>query len=128
MEATLLDEQGIMLTEVASHLGRSGQMVVDRASQPGALFSYYFERGGRMVTLVKDAERFSAVLETRWQMGVRFWFLHTFVAIGSAPRSRRGRSARDAAPMAPSIRSLLDKEAHATPVTTRVAEPRGAPS
>lgn len=76
---TLLDEQGLVLTEVRSHLSRSqGRMLVDWATRPDALFRYYFDCGGRSVTAVIGAVRWSAVLATRWQMGARFWFLHTF--------------------------------------------------
>ena len=78
MKVTLLDEQGVQLTEITSHLGRSaGQMLVDWATRPDALFQYYFG-GRRAVSVVTNEQQYSAVLGTRWQMGSRFWFLHEF--------------------------------------------------
>jgi hypothetical protein len=39
MQATLLDDQDLVLTEITSHVGRSpGQMLVDWATRPDALF------------------------------------------------------------------------------------------
>lgn len=72
MQVTVLDEQGLVLTEIASHVGRPGQMLVDWATRPDTLFQYYFDRGGSAVTLMHNAARRSAVLGTRWQMGARF--------------------------------------------------------
>lgn len=78
----LLDEQGSEITEITSHRGRlSGTMLVDWAARPETLFQHYFDRGVRMVTVVDKAERYSAMLGTRWQMGARFWFLHEFEAV-----------------------------------------------
>ncbi len=82
MKVTLLDEQGIELTEIMSRLGRSsGQMLVDWALRPGALFHYYFGRGERAVTMVENAEQYACALGTRWQRGSRIWFLHAFDAV-----------------------------------------------
>ena len=79
MNVTLLDEQGNELTEITSHLGRStGQMLIDWATRPDALFEYYFDRGKRAVTAVVGTASWSTVLGTRWQMGTRRWFLHEF--------------------------------------------------
>ncbi len=94
MQATLLDEEGMVLTEITSHAGRSpGQVLVDWATRPDVLFQYYFDRGGSSVTMVRDAEQYSAVLGTRWQMGARFWFLHTLHRLRTAPHVRVPRDA-----------------------------------
>ncbi len=86
MKVTLLDEHGTELTEVTSHVGRSsGQLLVDWATRPDVLFRYYFDQGRRTVTLVSNAVQYSALLETRWQMGARFWFLHQFNLVRTAP-------------------------------------------
>src|SRR5512141_31585 len=86
MKVTLLDEHGMELTEVTSHVGRSsGQLLVDWATRPDVLFRYYFDQGRRTVTLVSKDVQYSALLETRWQMGARFWFLHQFNLVGAAP-------------------------------------------
>ncbi len=46
MKVTLLDEQGVELTEVSSHLGRSsGRLLVDWATRPDALFRYITSTG-----------------------------------------------------------------------------------
>ncbi len=88
MNGTLLDEHGIELTDITSHLGRSsGQMLVDRATRPDALFHYYFGRGQRAVTLVENADRYTGVLGTHWQMGTRVWFVHAFDPAGSLPEA-----------------------------------------
>jgi len=56
MQVTLLDETGSSSAEITSHLGRSsGQMLVDWATRPDALFQYYFDRGSRTVTAVIGA-------------------------------------------------------------------------
>jgi hypothetical protein len=133
MKVTLLDEQGVQLTEITSHVGRSrGQMLVDWATRPDALFQYYFDRGRRTVSLGNNAERYSAVLGTRWQMGARFWFLHTFHLV-RAPAQAAGqtRSTRDSAPVASDtrrpdvVRPAADLDA---PTVARTSEPRGVPA
>jgi hypothetical protein len=101
MKATLLDEEGVELTEITSHVGQgSGQMLVDWATRPDVLFKYYFDRGRRVVGVEADAKRYTAILGTRWQMGARFWFLHTF----QSTTTRRDRPVRliDDSPIAPS--------------------------
>src|SRR5512141_721993 len=96
MKVTLLDEHGTELTEVTSHLGRSsGHLLVDWATRPDALFQYYFDRGRRTVTLVSNAVRYSALLETRWQMGARFWFLHQFNLVRADPLGRPAMSTQE---------------------------------
>ncbi len=127
MKVTLLDEQGVELTEVTSHLGRSsGQLVVDWATRPDALFRYYFDRGRRTVMLVNNAVQYSALLETRWQMGARFWFLHQFNLIRTSPLGQRVGSAQDSELVATAIRSLQTKPAAVqSPSTVALAtEPR----
>ena len=107
MKVTLLDEQGVELTEVSSHLGRSsGRLLVDWATRPDALFRYYFDRGRRTVTLVSNAVQYSAILDTRWQMGARFWFLHQFSLIRSAPPGLLAGPAQRSGLTAPGIPSL----------------------
>ncbi len=108
MRITLRDKHGAVLTEILSHLGRPGQLLVDSVAQPGALFQYYFERGGRSVTLMYDAAHYSAVLSTRWKMGVRFWFLHQFDLLwapyGADVRSPHASALLAAAPAASEMR------------------------
>jgi hypothetical protein len=132
MQATLLDDQDLVLTEITSHVGRSpGQMLVDWATRPDALFQYYFDRGGRTVTVVVGAAMWSAVLGTRWQMGARFWFLHTFNPVRAAPRGPRARSPQDSELVATSSQSLHAKHAnaaHRAPAAARTSEPRGVPA
>lgn len=132
MKVTLLDEQGLVLTEVSSHVGRSpGQMLVDWATRPDALFQYYFDRDGRAVTLVTDAARYSAVLGTRWQMGARFWFLRTFDRLRTASPDPRTCSAQDSGLAAVSIRSGQTKHAKAAPrapAIARESEPPDVPA
>ncbi|MDP9238521.1 MAG: hypothetical protein M3P30_14190 [Chloroflexota bacterium] len=85
MTFTLLDEQGVELTEVTSHLGRSdSHMLFDGATRTDLLFHYYFDRGSRTVTAVIGAAKWSARLGTRWQMGARLWFLHEFLLIDAS--------------------------------------------
>jgi hypothetical protein len=103
MNVTLLDEQGSELTEIRSHLGRSsGQMLVDWATRPDALFHHYFDRGSRTVTAVIGAATWTAQLGTRWKMGARFWFLHGFRPEWDAPvrRIEPSRVVREPAPAA----------------------------
>ncbi len=101
MKVTLLDEQGLELTEITSHVGRSpNRMLVDWATRPDALFEFYFDRGSRTVTAAIGAAKWSAMLGTRWQMGARFWFLHTFHAVPASPRDRLARSTRDSSGLA----------------------------
>lgn len=86
MPVTLLDGQGEILTEIRSRAATwSGRVLVDWASRPDVLFRYYFDRGGRAVSLLDSTDRYAAFLGTRWQMGARFWFLHKCEAVHSAP-------------------------------------------
>ncbi|MHB8378092.1 MAG: hypothetical protein ACYDEB_14230 [Dehalococcoidia bacterium] len=132
MKVTLLDEQGVELTKITSHLGRSpGQMLVDWATRPDALFQYYFDRGSRSVTAVIGAAKWSAVLGTRWQMGARRWFLHTFNPVGAAQRRQRAHWTQDSGLVVAGIRSLRATDATAThraPAIARTSEPRGVPA
>ncbi len=75
MHITLLDERGCGLSDMTSHFGKPGQLLMDWAARPDALFQYYFDRDGRVVTVVHGAARYAAILGTRWQMGTRFWYL-----------------------------------------------------
>ncbi len=134
MKVTLLDETGVELSEVTSHLGRSqDQMLVDWAMRPDALFQYYFDRRKRTVTAVIDAVTWSAVLDTRWQMGARFWFLREVNPVQApAQASGQARSAPEPAPGddGEAGRSRAVRAA-AAPDARAVAggpEPRGAPS
>jgi hypothetical protein len=125
MKATLLDEQGAEITEVRSHCGRSpGQMVVDWATRPDALFRYYFDRGRRTVILVNGAERHPVILDTRWLMGTRFWFLRTFDPIPTAPLAPRAGSAAGARTMGHSRRGVAEVEL----AVTHASEPYGVPA
>jgi hypothetical protein len=132
MQATLLDDQDLVLTEITSHVGRSpGQMLVDWATRPDALFQYYFDRGGRTVTVVVGGAMWSAVLGTRWQMGARFWFLQTFNPVRAAPRGRGARSPQDSELVATNSQSLRATHASAAldaPAVARTSEPRGVPA
>jgi hypothetical protein len=133
MKVTLLDEQGVEFTEITSHLGRSpGQVLVDWATRPDALFQYYFDRGRRTVTLVNNGERYPAVLGTGWQLGARFWFLREFLAV-SAPAQAAGqaRSTPDSVPGAGDTRRFRALRAAAdldAPAVARTSEPRGVPA
>lgn len=107
MKVTLLDEHGLELTEVTSHLGRaSGRLLVDWATRPDALFRYYFDRGRRTVMLVSNAVQYSALLETRWQMGARFWFLHQFNLVRADPLGRPARSTQESELVANAVQGL----------------------
>jgi hypothetical protein len=132
MKVTLLDDQDLVLTEITSYVGRSpGQMLVDWATRPDALFQYYFDRGGRTVTLVSKGERYSAVLGTRWQMGARFWFLHTFNPVRVAPRGPCARPDSDSGLAAAKIAILYAEHAnaaHRAPAAARSSKPRGVPA
>ena len=126
MNLLLLDEQGQELSEVMSHVGKSpGQLVVDWATRPDALFRHYFDRGSRTVTAVTEAARWSAVLGTRWQMGARRWFLHELslarprtegtgearvlrTTAGDAGNAARPRSGRARASAGPRSRASLN--------------------
>ena len=134
MKVTLLDAQDLVLTEITSHVGRSpGQMLVDWATRPDALFQYYFDRGGRTVTVVVGAAMWSAVLGTRWQMGARFWFLRR---VRSRPRRQPWRAgqaalALDSGPAAAMRFRALGATASAAldaPAAARTSEPRGVPA
>jgi len=115
MKVTLLDEHGMELTEVTSHVGRSpGHLLVDWAIRPDALFRYYFDQGRRTVTLVSNAVQYSALLETRWQMGARFWFLHRFNLVRAAPVSWRPNSTPESVLVANALQSLQSKPRDAT--------------
>ena len=133
MNGTLLDEHGIELTDITSHLGRSsGQMLVDRATRPDALFHYYFGRGQRAVTLVENAERSTGILGTRWQTGTRVWFLHTFGFV-SSPAQAVGSacSSPEAGLGAASVPPFYAKDANAdlgAPAITRTSGPPGVPT
>jgi hypothetical protein len=132
MKVTLLDEAGIELSEVTSHLGRSqDQMLVDWAMRPDALFQYYFDRRKRTVTALVGEATWSAVLDTRWQMGARFWFLREFNPL-QAPAQAAGqaRSAPEPAPGDRETRRSRAARAAAAPDALAVAgglEARGAP-
>lgn len=132
MRVTLLDEKGVELTEITSHLGRSpGQLLVDWATRPDALFRYYFDRGRRTVTAVVGAATWSATLGTRWQMGARFWFLHTFRRVRAAVSGPGAPSKQDSGRIATRIPNLYVKNANAVqraPALVRASEPRGAPA
>ncbi len=132
MKVMLLDEQGVELTEITSHLGRSpDQMLVDWATRPDALFQYYFDRGSRTVTAVIDVATWSAVLGTRWQMGARFWFLHKFHPVRAAPRGPSAASTQDPSLVATSIPSLHSKHAngaHRAPAGAGASERQGVPA
>jgi hypothetical protein len=132
MQVTLLDDQDLVLTEITSHVGRSpGQMLVDWATRPDALFEYYFDRGGRTVTLVSNAARYSATLGTRWKMGSRCWFLHTFNPVRAAPRGRGARSTQNSELVATNSQSLRATHANAAldaPAAARTSEPGGVPA
>ncbi len=106
-------------------------MLVDWATRPDALFQYYFDRGGRTVTVVVGAAMWSAVLGTRWQMGARFWFLHTFNPARVAPRGPRVRSTQDSGLVATRSESLHAEganAAHHAPAAARTSEPGGVPA
>lgn len=133
MKITVLDEQGLVLTEITSRVGRSpGHILVDWATRPDALFQYYFDRGSRAVTAVIGAAEWSAVLGTRWQMGARFWFLHTFNPAPTAPLGRDAPVTQDTELVATGIPSPHAKHAdaaHPAPaVATRVSDPQGVPA
>jgi hypothetical protein len=133
MKITLLDEKGVELSEISSHLGRSSsQMLVDWATRPDALFEYYFDRHRRMVTAVIDAVTWSAVLDTRWQMGARFWFLREFNPVHAlAQAAGQARSTLEPAPGAsdtPHFRAVRAAAALDAPAIARTLEPRGIPS
>jgi len=100
MKITVLDEQGLVLTEITARVGRSpGHILVDWATRPDALFQYYFDRGSRAVTAVIGASEWSAVLGTRWQIGARCWFLHVLVPVRApAVAAARACSTPDSAP------------------------------
>ena len=128
MKVTLLDEHGMELTEVTSHVGRStGQLLVDWAIRPDALFRYYFDQGRRTVTLVSNAVQYSALLETRWQMGTRFWFLHQFNLVRTAPFGWRPNSTPESALVANALQSLQAKPrdaAQRAPIGALTSGPR----
>ena len=128
MRVTLLDEHGTELTEVTSHLGRaSGRLLVDWATRPDALFRYYFDRGRRTVMLVSNAVQYSALLETRWQMGARFWFLHEFNLVRADPLGRPARSTQDSEFVANAfrnLRSVTSDAAQLAPAGDLTSEPR----
>lgn len=126
MHLMLFDGEGAVLTEVRSHAGRAGgHLLVDWATRPDSLFQYYFDRGGRAVTLVSNDVRCAALLGTRWQMGARFWFLHALHPIGGAPRGRSARPTDDARGVATATAPAL----YAGPArTSRRAAARARPS
>jgi hypothetical protein len=116
MNLTLLDEHGVELTEISSDVGGSpGQMLVDRATRPDLLFRYYFDRGQRNVTLVREGEHCAATLGTQWQMGARSWFVRELLP-GSAPPQLAGqaRFKLDYTSDVAGIPSFLVKQAGAT--------------
>ncbi len=133
MNATLLDEQGTELTHITAHPGASdGLVLVDWATRPDALFRHYFDHGRRAVTLLSDTERYLAMLDTRWQMGSRFWFLRTFSLV-SSPAQAVGSacSSPEAGLGAASIPPFFAKDANANlgaPATTRTSGPPGVPT
>jgi hypothetical protein len=105
-------------------------MLVDWATRPDALFQYYFDRGGRTVTVVVGGAMWSAVLGTRWQMGSRFWFLQTFNPVRLTPRGPRARPGSDSRLAAARIAILYAEHASAAldaPAAARTSEPRGVP-
>ena len=128
MKVTLLDEHGTELTEVNSHLGRApGRLLVDWATRPDALFRYYFDRGRRTVMLVSNAVQYSALLETRWQMGARFWFLHQFNLVRADPLGRPARSTLESEFVANALlnlRSMPSDAAQPAPAGDFTSEPR----
>jgi hypothetical protein len=133
MKVTLLDEAGVELSEVTSHLGRShDQMLVDWAMRPHALFQYYFDDRKRTVTAVVGDATWSAVLDTRWQMGARFWFLREFNPVRvPAQAAAQARSGPEPAPGDRETRRSHAARAAGAPDALAVAggpEPRGATS
>lgn len=122
MQVTLLDEQGVKLTEITSHVGRSsGEMVVDWATRPDALFQYYFG-GRRTVSVVSNEEQYSAVLGTRWQMGARFWFLHEFNRVPASLLEPRPQLAQDSGLVA----AILPADANKAHAFLNHKQPTGA--
>jgi hypothetical protein len=128
MKVTLLDEHGTELTEVISHVGRSScHLLVDSATRPDMLFRYYFDQGRRTVTLVSNAVQYSAVLETRWQMGARFWFLHQFSLVRAAPSGGHVSPTPESALVADALQGLRLKPrdaAQSAPIGALTSEPR----
>jgi hypothetical protein len=95
MKTMLFDSQGDELTEITSHMGgSSGHVLVDWATRPDALFTYYFDKGHRAVIAVTGVLTSSARLGTRWQMGARFWFLHDVQPLDASPYGPRSRFTR----------------------------------
>ena len=118
MQVTLLDEQGVKLTDATSHIGRSaGTMLVDWVTRPDALFQYYF--GGRCtVSVVSQDAQYSAVLGTRWQMGARFWFLSAFQQVPTVRLGASTQLGQDA--------GLVAATLHATPISADLVTPAAA--
>ena len=127
MQVTLLDEEGLVLTEITSHLGRSpGQMLVDWATRPDVLFQYYFDRGQRAVTAIVGAAKWSAVLGTRWQMGARFWFLHQFLPLRTPARAaKHANSTRNSVPGVSDTRAVEATSHSGASAAVPNYEPRG---
>jgi hypothetical protein len=127
MKDTLVDEDGVQLTEITSRPGRSpGQMLIDWAMRPDALFKHYFDRGRRDVTVVTGMTRCSAVLATRWQMGARFWFLEVN-PVEDAPPTPRARRAAESGLVATRSAILFAEEAsaaHSFPAGAPTTAPR----
>src|SRR5690349_12770737 len=99
MNASLHGEEDALLSIVTVRAGgASGKLSIETISDSDALFAFYFDRGGKIVTLISGDERRGALLETHWDRGARRWFLDTTDAsiIRTVPEAANAAVARPA--------------------------------
>jgi len=77
MQASIFSHSGEHLCDAElQQPGQPDELMVAPAGETGqALFTYYFFRSGRHVTVVVGDVRFPAMLRTRWRDNKRVWWV-----------------------------------------------------
>jgi hypothetical protein len=72
----ILDADGTLLTvATAGPLDDEGMITLDEVDDHGVLIDYYFGRGERLVVVERDGRTVEGVLDTRWLVADRVWWI-----------------------------------------------------
>jgi len=108
MQASIFSHSGEHLCDAELHPGDPDELVVAPAGGTGqALFTYYFFRSGRQVTVVVGEVRFPAMLRTRWRDNKRIWWVEPPAEPPVEPESQRAAPAEPPAHHRPANRLAL---------------------
>lgn len=76
MQVVILDREGAPLVRVELEHGENENFLVSPVDGSGpALFTYYFMRAGRVVTIDLGEVRITGALRTRWRDNHRIWWV-----------------------------------------------------